>query len=389
MNEMEGAYEGPNEPEGCKNNARHFPLSLDASRGSHTQTVPSDLDAPLRMFNTLLASQAGALAHLSSQCSYSEESKTQIRELVAILHTALALGGKIVVSGMGKSFKIACKAVATLNSLGLHAAALHPSEALHGDLGLVRADHNDAMVIISASGNSSELALMLQHVPEGVPVVLLTCTRGSVLTRNARVVAVLCGELPCHLNEKTIYGISAPTVSTTLCLAMLDALSVTLSVMAEADAEKRRACFGIRHPGGAIGQTYNLEKTTMCDTTETTASPNVSCVDAKHSTSKASNLPPPGTYITLDSLPRSEIALLRILTCYDHILLRQEASSSTYITVDTAVARSIYKDAVTGQQPQKASDSLEAPLETLEWRLRAYAAAHSVTHPKSPPEHFT
>ncbi|KAI4112454.1 MAG: hypothetical protein LQ345_006398, partial [Seirophora villosa] len=81
-------------------------------------------------------------------------------------------GGRVVVSGVGKSGKIGKKFVATLNSLAIRSAFLHPTEAMHGDLGMV--GPNDTLVILSYSGRTSELQSMLQYIPPDVPLIAVT-----------------------------------------------------------------------------------------------------------------------------------------------------------------------------------------------------------------------
>ncbi|MGZ3695793.1 MAG: SIS domain-containing protein, partial [Bdellovibrionota bacterium] len=80
-------------------------------------------------------------------------------QAVDFLHETLTLGGKVVVSGVGKSGNVAQKVAATLTSTGSMAVFLHPTEALHGDLGLL--SPNDALIVFSHSGSSQEILLML------------------------------------------------------------------------------------------------------------------------------------------------------------------------------------------------------------------------------------
>lgn len=157
---------------------------------------------------------------------------------------------------MGKSFKIAEKLVATLNSLGIHAAPLHPSDALHGDLGVIKA--TDAIIMITASGNTPELLALVPHIPAGIPVLCLTNTPNSPLAA-AHASATLSAHIPTHLSEKAVYGLPAPTTSTTACLAVGDAVCITLAEMLEADVRQRSRSFARWHPGGAIGKDFKKE----------------------------------------------------------------------------------------------------------------------------------
>ena len=78
-------------------------------------------------------------------------------------NTIVANNGKIVITGVGKSYKLGLKLVATLNSLSIQSSSLHPTEALHGDLGLI--DQNrDCLIMVTSSGNTPELIQLLPHL---------------------------------------------------------------------------------------------------------------------------------------------------------------------------------------------------------------------------------
>ncbi|GME74492.1 unnamed protein product [Ambrosiozyma monospora] len=233
-------------------------LSRQSSESSiHIQNESSPLlSRALKSVDNVLSHQGKAIDYLVKQYRNSQWSQNQLKTSLKILNNSLNDGGKVVISGMGKSFKIANKTVATLNSLSIHSAALHPSEALHGDLGIIREEHNDSLVLISASGNSPELTTLLQYVPNSIPVVLVTCTKISNLSKHPKVKSLLYADLPTNLSEKNLYGLSAPTISTTLCLTLLDAVSIALSELHVNDLNARRKRFGERHPGGAIGLNY-------------------------------------------------------------------------------------------------------------------------------------
>lgn len=229
--------------------------SSELSLHIHDDTSPI-LDAAIKNIDLILSNQTKALSFLTEQYRNSKFSITEMKKSLRFLNNSLKLGGKIVISGMGKSFKIASKTVATLNSLRMHSALLHPSEALHGDLGMIREDHNDALIIISASGNSPELLQMIEHVPFSVPIILMTCTKNSVLSKHLKVVSLMLAEIPSSISETNLYGLSAPTISTTLCLTLLDSVSIALSELHINDYKMRKLMFKIHHPGGAIGINY-------------------------------------------------------------------------------------------------------------------------------------
>ncbi|HYC52158.1 MAG TPA: KpsF/GutQ family sugar-phosphate isomerase [Gemmatimonadaceae bacterium] len=152
-------------------------------------------------------------------------------------------GGRVIVSGVGKSGLIARKIAATLTSTGTPAAFLHPSDSVHGDLGIVGAD--DVAILISKSGESDELFALVEHLKRlGVRIVALTGAKDSGLARHADVT------LDASVSEEACPHDLAPTTSTTVALALGDALAVALL------EEKgfRREDFARLHPGGSIGR---------------------------------------------------------------------------------------------------------------------------------------
>lgn len=151
--------------------------------------------------------------------------------------------GRVVVSGMGKTGIIAQKFSATLASTGTPSLFLHSAEAIHGDLGRVTLE--DAVVIISNSGQSEELRQLLPLVKKiGSSIIALTGNSKSILARYADVVLdVSVKKEACPLGL-------APTASTTATLAMTDALATCLLEL-KGFKEKDFAFF---HPGGALGK---------------------------------------------------------------------------------------------------------------------------------------
>ncbi|MGD9968364.1 MAG: SIS domain-containing protein [Hyphomonadaceae bacterium] len=150
--------------------------------------------------------------------------------------------GRVIVSGMGKSGHIARKIAATLASTGTPAQFVHPAEASHGDLGMIV--EADCVLAISRSGETAELSDLLYHCRRiHVPVIGMTFKPGSSLAKASTAALVLpdCGEA----SEEA----PAPTTSTTMCLALGDALAVALIKARGFNAEK----FGAIHPGGKLG----------------------------------------------------------------------------------------------------------------------------------------
>lgn len=216
--------------------------------------------ALLQVAHQLLVAQAAALSALAQEYDPASGSPAlrSLEQALDIFDAATARG-KIVVCGIGKLYKIANKVVATMNSLSIHAAGLHPQEALHGDLGIVREDHGDCLLLITASGSTPELLSLLPHIPESIPVVLLSCTppSQSLLGVHPQVKAHLHAVLARELSEESVTGLPAPTISTTLSLALADAVCLALASRKLPELDKRRGAFGARHPGGAIGVAFS------------------------------------------------------------------------------------------------------------------------------------
>ena len=155
----------------------------------------------------------------------------------------LAVTGRVVVMGMGKSGHIGRKMAATLASTGTPALFVHAGEAIHGDLGMVKSD--DLVVAISNSGESQELSTILPLLKRlGAPVIAMTGQPGSTLARHADVV------LDCSVAKEACPLNLAPTASSIAQLAMGDALALVLLDARGFKAED----FARSHPGGALGR---------------------------------------------------------------------------------------------------------------------------------------
>jgi arabinose-5-phosphate isomerase len=151
-------------------------------------------------------------------------------------------GGRVIVTGMGKSGLIGRKIAATLASTGTPAYFLHAAEGVHGDLGMVA--RGDVVLALSNSGETDELLAILPLLKRlGVPIVLLTGNSTSTLARQADVVLdVAVAEEACPMNL-------APTASTTAALAMGDALAMALLDLRALRPED----FAALHPRGHLG----------------------------------------------------------------------------------------------------------------------------------------
>lgn len=172
------------------------------------------------------------------------ESENRIDESFARAVGLLAhCTGRAIVSGVGKSGLIGRKIAATLTSTGTPATFLHPAESLHGDLGIVGA--SDVAILISKSGESNELVALLEHLKRlGVCTIAITGDRNSTLGKHTDVA------LDAFVKEEACVLDLAPTTSTTVALAIGDALAVALL------EEKgfKAGDFARLHPGGALGR---------------------------------------------------------------------------------------------------------------------------------------
>ena len=183
--------------------------------------------------------EANAVAQLEQRINEHFVSAVEI-----ILHCS----GRVIVSGMGKSGIIGRKIVATLNSTGTPSMFLHPSDAVHGDLGMVR--EGDVVVCISKSGDTKEL---MQLVPMfrrvNAKIISLVGNIHSPLAKNSDAV------LDCSVEQEACPHDLAPTSSTTATLVMGDALAIVLLEQRNFSAED----FALFHPGGNLGKRLLLK----------------------------------------------------------------------------------------------------------------------------------
>lgn len=183
--------------------------------------------------------EAEAVAALEARIN---ESFTRAVEIL------LRCQGRVVLSGMGKSGLVARKIVATLNSTGTPSLFLHPSDAVHGDLGMVRKE--DVVVFISKSGETPELQNLLPILKRiGVPVISMLGNPASKLADASDVV------LDVSVKEEACPHDLAPTSSTTATLAFGDALAIALLEERNFSAED----FAMYHPGGNLGKRLLLK----------------------------------------------------------------------------------------------------------------------------------
>lgn len=180
--------------------------------------------------------------------SVAELEKRIDANFVKAVDLILQCTGRVIVTGVGKSGIIARKIVATMNSTGTPAMFLHPSDAIHGDLGMVR--KNDVVICISKSGNTDELSHLLPMFKRlGVPIVSIVGRLHSTLAQESTVV------LDASVEEEACPHDLAPTSSTTATLVMGDALAIALLNKRQFTKED----FALYHPAGMLGKRLLLK----------------------------------------------------------------------------------------------------------------------------------
>jgi arabinose-5-phosphate isomerase len=164
-------------------------------------------------------------------------------ESVKLIHQVKQRQGHVIVSGVGKSGLVARKWAATFTSTGTPAFFVDAVEAAHGDLGAVRS--NDLVILLSASGETDELAHLIRFTKEhDVPLIVVTLKRESRVARSADLV------LEVEVSREACPLGLAPTASSTAMMAMGDAVALSLMRLSGFSAED----FAKVHPGGALGR---------------------------------------------------------------------------------------------------------------------------------------
>ncbi len=178
-------------------------------------------------------------------------------DFIKAVNLILNTKGKIVVSGLGKSGIVGKKIAATFTSTGTPALYLHPSESLHGDLGVV--SDNDIALFVSKSGQTDELQILLPFFKrKNIPIIGMTANKDSELAKASNILLYVPIE-----KEACPYDL-APTVSTTVFLALGDALAMVVMEQKNFKAED----FAALHPGGTIGKRFWLKVKDMMVTGE-------------------------------------------------------------------------------------------------------------------------
>lgn len=163
-----------------------------------------------------------------------------LADVLELLHEC---DGRIIFTGVGKSAHVARKAAATFSSTGSPAYFVHPTEASHGDLGMISED--DVVVALSKSGESKELADVIEYCARfDIPLVAVTCEEHSTLSIQSS--HLLLVPKASEANEI----INAPTTSSTMMMVLLDAVAIGLIEMNQFQVQD----FGVLHPGGKLGE---------------------------------------------------------------------------------------------------------------------------------------
>ena len=197
---------------------------------------------------------------------------------ISLMQEALARGGKVVVTGVGKNLHVAEKMSAIFASTGVNSIVLNPVQAMHGDLGMTGPE--DVLLALSFSGESEEVVRLIPAVRRhGLKVVALVGNPSSTLAKMADVVL----EIPCG-REACPFGM-APTNSTTATMAMGDALAMVMIDVQSFDRER----YALNHPAGAIGRALVLKVSDVMRTGERCAmvQPQTAVLDALLAMTKA------------------------------------------------------------------------------------------------------
>lgn len=170
-----------------------------------------------------------------------------VYDLLQVFQFLSTVGGNLILSGVGKSGLIGMKISSTFSSLGLPSFFLHPTEAMHGDLG--RVTKSDALILISKSGTTDELIKLLPFIQ--IPRDRVIGILGKMDSPLAKLSGIV---LDASVDKEACINDLAPTTSTTLTLAIGDALAVLYEKAMNVSREK----FAINHPAGLLGKTLSL-----------------------------------------------------------------------------------------------------------------------------------
>jgi len=203
----------------------------------------SQTRSPLELVKFVLEMESQAILKVSQLIT-----DHQTQALVILFKELAQKHDQLVFCGVGKSGMIAKKLAATFCSLGQPSFSLHPVEALHGDLGRVRAE--DAIVFISKSGTTEEILKLKPYLPQSNQQLI------GLIGNSESPIARFCGLVfDCSVDQEACLNNQAPTTSTTVAMAMGDAMAVLYEEVVGLSKEK----FAIHHPAGILGKTLRLK----------------------------------------------------------------------------------------------------------------------------------
>ena len=192
-------------------------------------------------------SEVQALLKIESDAIAETATRLDPAQVEQVIELLAECRGKVVILGVGKSGIIAQKIAATMTSVGTPATYLHPSDALHGGIGMVQSD--DVVIVLSNSGETDELVAILPYLQNReVKIVAILGNINSTLARRAHAV------LDASVDQEACALNLAPTTSTTVALAIGDALAVTLMKVKGLTSDD----FAINHPAGRLGKRLTL-----------------------------------------------------------------------------------------------------------------------------------
>jgi len=175
-------------------------------------------------------------------------------DFVKVVESILSLNGRVIITGIGKSAIIAQKIVATLNSTGTPSIFMHAADAIHGDLGIIQQE--DLIIAISKSGNTPEIKVLVPFLKQtNNKLVAIVGNRNSFLAEQADYI------LDTTITREACPNNLAPTTSTTVQLAMGDAIAVAL----QTERQFSDRDFAKYHPGGALGKQLYLRVGDLSD----------------------------------------------------------------------------------------------------------------------------
>jgi len=193
-------------------------------------------------------SEVADLLQLEANAIAAAAARLDPAQVDLVMDLLMGCKGKVVIAGVGKSGIIAQKIAATMTSTGTAALHLHPSDALHGGLGIVSED--DVVIVLSNSGETDEIVAMLPYLKHRrVPIIGIVGNLNSTVARRCdALLDASVDQEACPLNL-------APTTSTTVALALGDAVAMSLMKLKGLTLEK----FAVNHPAGRLGKRLTLK----------------------------------------------------------------------------------------------------------------------------------